>query len=169
MSERTIRDLHEKQALPLHLKVALTKQRIREWVNHFGLDHVAVSFSGGKDSTVLLDICRSMYGNDMKAAFIDTPTQYPELRQFAMSFDNVDIIRPKISFTEVCEKYGFPMISKEVSECVYGARKYLTSIINECNACDRQTDRHTDRQTDLSLLLRQANRSRELCEKSSYP
>lgn len=139
----TNEELRELQALPLNIKVSLTKARIREWVNEFGINGVYVSLSGGKDSTVLLDIARKMYGNDIKAMFVDVPTQYPELKQFAMSFDNVDITRPKISFAEVCEKYGFPLISKEVSECVEGARKYLTKLINERNTCDRQTDRQT--------------------------
>lgn len=129
-AKHTLQDLQELQALPLKLKIRLTQQRIREWVDHFGLDSVYVSFSGGKDSTVLMDICREMYPS-IKAMFVDVPTQYPELREFVKTYDNVDIVRPKNSFIEVCEKYGFPLISKEVSECVEGARKYLKSIIEE--------------------------------------
>lgn len=120
---RTIQDLQYFQAMPLDVKIGLTKNRLREWVNHYGLDGVYISFSGGKDSTVLLDIARKMYGNDIKAMFVDVPTQYPELKQFAMSFDNVDITSPKISFAEVCEKYGFPLISKEVAQTVYEVQK----------------------------------------------
>ena len=136
MSERTLDDLKQKQALPLSLKVRLTMDRIRQWVNEFGEDGVYVSFSGGKDSTVLLDIVRNKMGyKDIPAVFVDVPTQYPELKEFVKSFDNVEIIKPSISFTKVCEQYGFPLISKEVSECVSGARKYLREII------DRQTDR----------------------------
>ena len=47
-------ELQSKQAAPLNVKIALTKQRIREWVYEYGEDGVYVSFSGGKDSTVLL-------------------------------------------------------------------------------------------------------------------
>ena len=54
--------LKQRQALPLNLKVELTKRRIREFYEHFN-GNVYVSFSGGKDSTVLLDIVRSMYPN----------------------------------------------------------------------------------------------------------
>ena len=129
-NKHTLQDLQELQALPLNLKVRLTQQRIREWINHFGVDGVYVSFSGGKDSTVLMDIAREMYPN-IKAMFVDVPTQYPELREFVKTWDNVDVVRPKINFVQVCEKYGFPLISKEVSECVAGARKYLTSILEE--------------------------------------
>ena len=141
----TIDELQEKQALPLELKIRLTKQRIRAWINEFGVDGVYVSFSGGKDSTVLLDLVRQDYPK-VKAMFVDVPTQYPELKQFVQTFENVDIVKPKMNFFQVCEKYGFPLFSKEISECVYGARKYLTSILNEQSVL---TDRQTDRQTDI--------------------
>lgn len=135
-------ELQSMQAAPLSVKISLTKSRIREWIKQFGEDGVYVSFSGGKDSTVLLDIVRQDYPN-VPAVFVDVPTQYPELREFVKTFDNVEIVKPKLTFMQVCEKYGFPMISKEVSECVQGARKYLTKIIEEMDA---PTDRQTDRQ-----------------------
>lgn len=145
MGKHTIDELHQWQALPLSVKIRMTKERIRNWINEFGEDGVYVSFSGGKDSTVLLDLVRQDYP-DVKAVFVDVPTQYPELKQFVMTFENVDIVKPKISFAEVCEKYGFPMISKEVSECVYYARKYLKSIVDKLESertilTERQTDR----------------------------
>ncbi len=64
------------QALPLEMKVLKTKQRIREWVQHYGTDGVYVSFSGGKDSTVLLHIVRELYP-DIEAVFVDTGLEYP--------------------------------------------------------------------------------------------
>ena len=140
----TIDHLQELQALPLKLKVRLTQQRIREWVSEFGTDGVYVSFSGGKDSTVLLHIVRELYP-DIPAVFCDTGLEYPEIRQFVKTFDNVVWLKPKKNFFQVCEEYGFPLISKEVSECVYGARKYLTSVLEQ-ESLDRQTDRQTDRQ-----------------------
>ncbi len=166
MARHTIKDLQELQSLPLDLKIRLTKQRIREWIRYFGEDGVYCSFSGGKDSTVLLDIIREEYPN-VKAMFVDVPTQYPELRDFAKTIKNTDIVTVKMSYKEVCEKYGFPLISKEVSESVQGARKYLTSILNEQKSL---TDRQTDRQTDtIPLFLRTDNRAREISEKGEYP
>lgn len=49
----TRNELTQLQSLPLELKVMRTQQRIREWVQYYGIDGVYVSFSGGKDSTVL--------------------------------------------------------------------------------------------------------------------
>lgn len=46
----TIEDLRYFQRLPLDIKVAMTKTRIREWVNHYGINGVYISFSGGKDN-----------------------------------------------------------------------------------------------------------------------
>lgn len=58
MAKNTIKELQMLQALPLNVKIEKTKQRIREWIDRYGVDGVYVSFSGGKDSTVLLDIVR---------------------------------------------------------------------------------------------------------------
>ena len=129
MNAHTMTDLLQMQSLPLEAKIGMTRTRIKGWVNEYGQDGVYISFSGGKDSTVLLDIARNECGyKDIPAVFVDVPTQYPELRDFVKTFDNVEIIRPKISFMEVCEKYGFPLISKEVSKAVYNAKKYMAKV-----------------------------------------
>ena len=147
MGERTIQDLYQLQGLPLNLKIRMTKDRIRQWIQTYGESGVYVSFSGGKDSTVLLHLVREDYP-DVKAVFVDTGLEYPEIRQFVKTFDNVDWIKPKMNFKAVIQKYGYPFISKEVSECVYGARRYLTSVLEQASL-DRQTDRQTDRQSQL--------------------
>lgn len=114
---RTRNDLIMLQALPLEVKVRMTESRIREWVYEYGTSGVYVSFSGGKDSTVLLHIVRNLYP-DVEAVFVNTGLEYPEIQQFVKTFDNVTILRPKKRFDEVIKIYGYPMISKEVSECV---------------------------------------------------
>lgn len=147
-NKHTIQELYQWQALPLKLKIRMTQQRIRDWVREFGENGVYVSFSGGKDSTILLHIAREMYPN-IKAVFVDTGLEYPEIRKFVRTFDNVDIIRPKMGFKQVVEKYGFPFISKQVSERVYYAKRYLTWYMSQ-NSLE-QTDRQTDRPSDFAL------------------
>lgn len=123
----TIEDLKYLQSQPLERKIRITQTRIIEWYQrHNG--QVYVSFSGGKDSTVLLDLARRIYP-DIEAVFVDTGLEYPEIREFVKMFDNVTILRPKMQFKEVIEKYGYPVISKEVSEAVYGANRSWKSMM----------------------------------------
>jgi 3'-phosphoadenosine 5'-phosphosulfate sulfotransferase (PAPS reductase)/FAD synthetase len=76
-----------------------------------------VAFSGGIDSTVLIDICREIDAN-MKAVFFDTGTEAPETREFVNKFDNVKTITPETSFTKVVKKYGIPIIHKKAAESI---------------------------------------------------
>lgn len=119
-------DLNELKLLqnyPLELKVEKTKMRIREWYEHYN-GEVYVSFSGGKDSTVLLDIVRSMYP-EVEAVFSNTGLEYPEIVRFVKEFDNVTVIKPKMTFKQVIEEKGYPVVSKSVSNCVRLARKNI--------------------------------------------
>lgn len=124
MAKHTVEELQMLQALPLEVKVRKTEQRIKEWVEEYGIDGVYVSFSGGKDSTVLLNIARRLFPA-IKAVFVDTGLEYPEIRAFVRTFDNVDWLKPKMNFKQVIEKYGYPFISKEVSNTVYGAKNNI--------------------------------------------
>ena len=111
------------QNYPLWMKVELTKQRVREWYEYHN-GEVYVSFSGGKDSTVLLHIVRSIYP-DVEAVFSDTGLEYPEIKQFVKGFDNVTIVRPDMSFKQVVEQKGYPIVSKSVSNCVRLAKQNI--------------------------------------------
>ena len=106
--------LKELQALPLERKIGFTIARICEWYNHYD-GKVYVSFSGGKDSTVLLDIARKLFPN-IRAMFVDTGLEYPEIRESVKSHEHIDIRRPKMNFKQVIDEYGFPVISKEVAK-----------------------------------------------------
>ena len=119
--KHTKADLLQMQSLPLSAKIRMTERRIRDWYEYWEGD-VYIAFSGGKDSTVLLDMVRRNFP-DVEAVFVDTGLEYPEIRAFVKTFDNVTILRPKMSFVDVIKKYGYPIISKAVSNCVAGARK----------------------------------------------
>lgn len=121
MSTRTNNDLLVLQHLSLDLKISMTKSRIRQWYNEFCGD-VYVSFSGGKDSTVLLHLVREMYP-EVPGVFVDTGLEYPEIREFVKTIDNITWLKPEMNFRKAIEKYGYPLISKEVSQKIYEARK----------------------------------------------
>ena len=113
-------DLRQRQALPLSAKVVMSENRIRDWYQHFNGD-VCVSFSGGKDSTVLAHLVHDLY-KEVPLVFCDTGLEYPEIKEFARKM-GAETIRPKMVFSEVISKYGYPIISKENAEAIYYARK----------------------------------------------
>lgn len=127
-------ELRMLQALPLDIKIAKTKLRIREWINHWGREGVYLSFSGGKDSTVLHHIIAEveleMFGEvTIPRVFSDTGLEYPEIKQFIKTIDNVITIRPKLTFKQVIEKYGYPVVSKEQSHYIHLVRNSKSEVI----------------------------------------
>lgn len=112
--------LRQFQALPFEIKVEKSKLRIREWYDHFDGD-VFVSCSGGKDSTALLHLVRSLYP-EVPAVFVDTGLEFPEIREFVKTLPNVEWLKPDMSFRQVIEKHGYPVIGKEQSEWIHRIR-----------------------------------------------
>lgn len=135
MSVYTRQDLSIMQAWPLERKIQVTQAKIIEWYLHYG-GMVAVSFSGGKDSTVLLDLARRAFP-DIRAAYVDTGLEYPELREFVKTVPDVVWLRPDMPFPKVIETYGYPVISKEVARRIYYARKGSLWAIQHLNGKNR--------------------------------
>ena len=136
-------DLQQMQSLPLDAKIVMTQERIRQWYEHWD-GRVYVSFSGGIGSTVLKHIVDGMY-DDVTSVFVNTGLEYTEIQQFvrevkAGEYDcfnpDVEIIRPVMRFDEVIKTYGYPVISKEVAERIYYAKrgaKWALNCINGLN------------------------------------
>ena len=132
MNKHQAHDLKQMQSLPLEAKIIMTQQRIRQWYDHWE-GEVYVSFSGGKDSTVLKHIVDNTPGvYDVPAVFVNTGLEYPEIQKFVKDVkagrwdcfnSNVEILRPEMRFDEVINTYGYPVVSKEVSKYVKEARR----------------------------------------------
>ena len=104
---------------PLDLKIQMSLSRIRSWYEHHQ-GKVSVSYSGGKDSSVLLHLVRQLYPNT-PAVFCDTGLEYPEIRRFARETENVIVLKPKMNFQEVVKKYGWPAVSKRNAQYIHEA------------------------------------------------
>lgn len=117
----TAQDLKTMQAWPLWQKIQVTQTRIMEFYQRFG-GNVSVSISGGKDSTVLLDLARRCYP-DIEAVYVNTGLDFPEVCRFAMDTPNVTVLQTKMRFDEVVREYGWCYPSKDVALTVYYARK----------------------------------------------
>ncbi|MCM1236821.1 MAG: phosphoadenosine phosphosulfate reductase family protein, partial [Ruminococcus flavefaciens] len=116
------------RAMNLNSKIIQTKHLIREAVMEFGADKVYVSYSGGKDSTVLSHIAKSMYPNILHL-FANTTNEYPETLQHIKwekeeNRTNIITVIPQDvkgeiwTFKKVVEYYGNPMFSKRVSNAI---------------------------------------------------
>ena len=131
-NKHTKYDLRQMQSLPLDAKIVMTQERIRQWYDHWD-GQVYVSFSGGKDSTVLKHIVDGMY-DDVPSVFVNTGLEYPEIQQFvrevkAGKYDcfnpDVEIIRPEMRFDEVIKTYGYPVGSKRIALNIEYGRKAM--------------------------------------------
>lgn len=112
----------------LESKIIQSKYLIRQAVTVFGLDKVYISYSGGKDSTVLSHIAKSMYPNILHI-FANTTNEYPETLthihwEKLYNHTNIISVIPKDakgkhwSFKRVVEYYGYPIFSKRVSNAI---------------------------------------------------
>lgn len=166
------------QAWSLDRKIQVTQTRLLEWYQKWN-GQVYVSFSGGKDSTVLADIaagvCKAL-NEKLVLWFSNTGLEYPELLQHTRSY--VEYIKNKysieadliidfpkdkktgrrITFKDVIAAYGYPVISKEISQIIEEARR---------NAI---TGKYTYRIKRLNgeLLDKNGNKSMYNCEKWKF-
>ena len=95
-----------------------------------GEKHTYLSFSGGKDSTVLSHIARMRYPNILHV-FYNTSCEYPETVAFVHAIKatgaNVITISPfdrkgcPWTFERVVQEYGYPLFTKAVAN---GIRTY---------------------------------------------
>lgn len=87
----------------------------------YDLEHNAyLSFSGGKDSTILhylLDM--ALPNNKIPRVFIDTGIEYNLIREFVLGLakndDRFIILKPSMPIKPMLEKYGYPFKSKQHS------------------------------------------------------
>ncbi len=92
-----IYELHNRQSWTLEQKIDHSLGVIEAFINRMGgVEKVYVSFSGGKDSTVLLHLARILYP-DILAVFCNTGNEYLDIIRFVRQIQsdgaNIQIIR----------------------------------------------------------------------------
>ena len=115
MSKIEMWQLTQRQGLPLDIKIKLTKRRIEEFYKSFN-GKVYISYSGGKDSEVMLHLVKSCH-SDIKIVFVDTGTEL-ETRKHAIRKADI-ILKPKIPMLQIWKKYGIPFPSKQQANFIY--------------------------------------------------
>jgi len=166
-------DLQQMQNLPLEAKIIMTQQRIRQWYEYWD-GQVYVSFSGGKDSTVLKHIVDSMYS--VPSVFVNTGLEYPGIQKFVRDIKasyhrdlfggkydcfnpDIVILRPEMKFGDVIKKYGYPVISKEISKMIKEGRRAIEIGNTEYYALQKLEGR---------LLDKDGNKSQFNCEQWNF-
>lgn len=99
-------------------------QKIRSVVNQYGEDNFILSFSGGKDSTVLSALVDlALPDNKITRVHINTGVEFDLVEEFVNEMCEKDsryvIIKPKYNIKETLERYGYPFKSKRHSQAVY--------------------------------------------------
>ena len=126
-------------ALDLTAKELTTYEKLDEWYTAWG-GRCYVSFSGGKDSTVLAYLAARYLSSfrtppwKLNLVFVNTGLEYPEIQKFVNEYAdwlrkefprvtvNFHRLRPKMNIRQVVTKYGYSIVSKEVSAYIGNAR-----------------------------------------------
>lgn len=91
--------------------------KIKSVIEQYGEENFYISFSGGKDSTVLSDIIDlALPDNKIPRVYVDTGIEYSLIRSFVKSKAETDrrfvIIAPSKNIRKTLEEYGYPFKSK---------------------------------------------------------
>lgn len=126
-------------SLPLEDKIVTSWEKIDQWFIAWG-GKCYVSFSGGKDSTVLAYLVARYLASyrtpqwPLNLVFVNTGLEYPEIQKFVNEYAdwlrkefpritvNLARLRPEMNITQVVDKYGYSIVSKEVAEYVEDAK-----------------------------------------------
>lgn len=99
--------------------------KIREVINKYGEENFYISFSGGKDSTVLSALVdMAIPDNKIPRVYANTGIEYKLILQFVKKLKEKEhpwelvILEPSVPIKPMLEKEGYPFKSKEHSACV---------------------------------------------------
>lgn len=120
--------LNMRMNYPLEYKIMLAKRRIQAAIDKYGEEKCYISFSGGKDSTILSHLVLSM-GYKLEHVYSNTRLEYPECVSFSIKWCKKNGVKlttvyPELRPVEIWKKYGYPIFSKEISEILERVRNH---------------------------------------------
>lgn len=103
-------------------------ETIKKVVQTYGENSLYVSFSGGKDSTILSTVIdKAVPNNKIPRLFVDTGLEYSKIKEFVEKKQKTDkrieIIKPDITPEKAFETYGYPFKSKAFSDIMERASR----------------------------------------------
>ena len=125
-------------------------EKIKQIINKFGEDKFYISFSGGKDSTVLHYLVdQALPNNKIPRVFSNTGIEYQKIVEFVKQLADKDyrfeIITPNKNIKKTLEEVGYPFKSKEhstkVGQWQNGSR--AMSVIKYANLSGNNTSKYT--------------------------
>ena len=114
------RELAMLQSLPLIIKIEKSKQRIREAIKYFGVDHLYVPVSGGKDSMVVSHLVETIQKElkipkeTIPRVNSNTGNEYDDVLANARRLSDIEL-KPKHNLIWVLKNEGYPIGSKKIS------------------------------------------------------
>ncbi len=121
--------------------------KIRSTIEKYGEESFYISFSGGKDSTVLSHLVDlAVPGNRIPRVYANTGIEYEAVREFVLELqrddDRIVIIKPSVNVKQSLERDGYPFKSKEHS-------MYLDTYQRSgyCKSVDRYLNPEENRKT----------------------
>lgn len=113
---------------------------IRDTITKHGEDKFYISFSGGKDSTVLHHLVdKALPNNNIPRVYINTGIEYLDIVKFVKEFATKDerfvMIRPQQNIKKTLEEFGYPFKSKEYANWLKVYQKHADRIdpyLKEC-------------------------------------
>ena len=95
-------------------------EKIRSIINKYGEDNFYISFSGGKDSTVLSALVdMALPDNKIPRVYANTGIELNMIRDFVFDMQNTDkrvvVIKPTVPIKPMLERDGYPFKSKNHS------------------------------------------------------
>lgn len=115
---------------------AITKLKDYVALNKIPLNKICLSFSGGRDSTIMLKMVEDLgWKNQIRVVFFNTSMEFEATLDFVNKKIsegwNIDITKPKKTMPQIYKEYGKPFHSKYASEMINRLQKHSFDFKND--------------------------------------